>query len=351
MKRIISLALVAILALTALVGCGKEKAFDYSKADLTKYVTLGKYTGIEVEVADAALTDEDIDGALKDLLTENGETVQIKDRAVADGDKVNIDYVGKKDGVAFDGGTAKGASLEIGSDSYIDGFEDGLVGVMPGATVDLNLTFPNPYQNNPDLAGAAVVFTVTVNYIDELKLPEWNDEFVNTLTKGEYKTTAAYLEVLKAKWADEKKAEIENKKISDVWQAVLKNCTIIEYPQSELDKYYADIIASYESYATQYNIDLDTFLSYMGTDRAELEAYANDYAHSLVAEELVYHSIVKAEGLELGQEELDAGIASYAEYYNMSVEDLKKNYNEDQIRDSLLWDKMLVFLTEKAIVK
>ena len=350
MKKIIALILVALFAFTALVGCG-EKEFSYTKSDLSEYVTLGKYIGVEIEVEDYALTDKDVEDGIAALLDSKTENIEIKDRVVADGDTVVIDYVGKRNGVAFSGGTATGAELVIGSNSYIDGFEDGLVGVMPGTTLDLNLTFPDPYQNNPDLAGADVVFTVTVQHIKGQKVPEWNDEFAKTVSEGKHTTADAYLEELKTTWAANKKIDIDNKKTQDAWTAVLNNCTIVTYPEGEVEKYRADIIASYEDYAKQMGTDLDTLLAYMGTDKAGLEAYADQYAHSIVAEELVFFSIVKAEGLEVGEEEYQAGLASYAEYYQMTVEELKKEINEEDIKNSILFDKMLVFITENAVIK
>ncbi len=348
MKRIISLTLVVLFALTAFVGCG-EKEFNYKTSDLSEYVTLGEYLGLSVEVEDRALTDEDIQTGIDELLTENAETVEITDRAVADGDTVDIDYVGKKDGVAFSGGTAEGASLVIGSNSYIDGFEDGLVGVMPGQTVDLNLTFPDPYQNNPDLAGAAVVFTVTVNHIDTTVKPEWNDEFVKTLTKEEYKTTAEYLEVLKVTWAAEKKAEVESKKMQDVWTAVLANAKVLQYPEEKVEMYRTQLSEYYESYASQLGVDLDTLITYMGSTRTEFDSEMDSYAHSLVAEELVFHSIAKKENIQIGDEEYTEGLNALAEYYGVTVEELTAQISEEEIKDGLLLDKIRVYLTESAV--
>lgn len=348
MKKILSLILASLFVLTAFVGCGKDEKFDYTKADLSKYVTLGEYLGVTVEVEDRALTEDDIQKGIDSLLTENSETVKITDRVAADGDTVNISYVGKKDGIAFEGGTANGASLVLGSNTYIDGFEEGLVGVMPGATVDLNLTFPDPYKNNPDLAGAAVVFTVTLNHIEETVKPEWNDEFVKKLTENKYETTDAYLEVLKVEFENEKKTSIENKKLQDVWVAIINGCKILDYPKSELNFYYDEIIASYEDYAAQAGVDLDTLLAYMQTTKAELEDYANDYSKSIVAENLVLFSIVKKEGLEISAEEYEEGLANYAATFDKTVEELKDQFSEEEIRDSLLWDKTIAYLVEKA---
>ena len=172
----------AVLMAGALAGCGKTgngestggtessqetpaEKFTLKDIDVEKYVTVGDYKSIRVEKQEVTVSDSELEEMTNQVYIGSFPAeLGVKDRAVKEGDTANIDYVGKKDGVAFDGGTAQGANLTIGSDTYIDGFEDGLIGVMPGDTVDLNLTFPEGYGNQ-DLAGQAVVFTVTVNYI------------------------------------------------------------------------------------------------------------------------------------------------------------------------------------------
>lgn len=352
-KKIAALALACVLVVVSLASCGKDdKDFNYETADLSKYVTLGQYIGIPVTVEPEELTEDDIQEGIKALLNEHAEQIKITDRAVADGDTINLDYEGKLDGVAFEGGTATGASLTIGSKTLIDGFESGLVGVMPGTTVDLNLTFPTPYENNPDLAGKAVVFTCKVNYIDGgMNTPEFNDEFVASITEGTYTSSNEYLEKeLKPDLLESKKEEINNKKISDIWLAVLENATFIKYPESEVKKYADDIVASYGDYAEELGVSLDALLSYMSTDMDGLKDYAENYAHSIVEEELVFKSIVKAEKLSISEEEYTEGIEKYAKGYEMTVDELKAQYTEDSIKDSLLWDKLINFLVEKAVV-
>ena len=147
--------------------------------DLSKYITLGNYKGLPVIVEKAELSDEDFEKQIANLMTQNQYYEEITDRAAAEGDTLNIDFAGYLDGVQFQGGTAAGQTIPLTENSgYIDGFADGLVGVMPGTTVDLNLTFPTEYHS-ADLAGKAVVFKVKVNYIQgELITPELNDEFV-----------------------------------------------------------------------------------------------------------------------------------------------------------------------------
>ena len=186
--------LAAVLSMCMLAGCGAKDTGDGTDAatgagaestalkdmDVDKYVTLGEYKGLEVSVDTVEVDEDEWDSLVNNVYYENitAENGGIMDRAVETGDTVNIDYEGKKDDVAFDGGTAQGYDLTIGSGSFIAGFEDGLIGVMPGETVDLNLTFPENYGKS-DLAGQAVVFTVTVNYIQPAQDGEFSDEVIS----------------------------------------------------------------------------------------------------------------------------------------------------------------------------
>ena len=215
MKRGIRGLLLFVLTIVMLTACGSNKAesnetdptskesvavdvnVPLSRLEGEKRVTLGDYKNLQIEVAAATVKEEDLIAFMSQVyigsLTE--ELGGIKDRAVAEGDTVIMDYEGKKDGVAFEGGTAKGADLVIGSGAFIPGFEDGLVGVMPGATVDLNLTFPEAYHST-DLAGQAVVFTVTVHYIlpSEVKESEMKDEVIQTMGINDVNTVEEFKE-------------------------------------------------------------------------------------------------------------------------------------------------------------
>ena len=206
------LTLTLVLSVAGLSGCksgsntdsGKGSSYDTGDAELDealskveKYdaaslVELGVYKGVEV---DTSVTQDDIDGAIMNLLSENTTVKKIKKGKVKEGDTVNIDFTGKMDGKEFEGGSAQGYSLEIGSNSFIKGFEEGLVGLSVGDSTSLDLTFPDPYPNNTDYAGKPVVFDVTINYINgDTVVPEYNDEFINTLTNGEYTSADDYTE-------------------------------------------------------------------------------------------------------------------------------------------------------------
>ena len=166
---------------------------DLATADLSVYLTLGNYKGLTAEEKVAPLTDEDFEAELTSYINSIPVYEEITDRPTAKGDTIIMDYVGKLDGVAFAGGTAQGQSIELSENSgYIDGFADGLIGVTPGSTVDLTLTFPTDYHAT-DMAGKTVVFTVTVHYIQgDIVPPELTDEFVADFTGGDYTTAEAF---------------------------------------------------------------------------------------------------------------------------------------------------------------
>ena len=184
--KIAGICLAAAVAVAA-SGCGKKTetestAAESAAAETEEYVAessvkLGEYKGIAVTVTEASVTDEEVENQIQQVLNSKAEYREV-DRAAQTGDQVNIDYKGLLDGEAFEGGTAEGYDLTLGSGSFIDGFEDGLVGAVKGDQKDLNLTFPDPYPNNPDLAGKEVVFEVTVNAVKERSIPELTDEFV-----------------------------------------------------------------------------------------------------------------------------------------------------------------------------
>ena len=176
MKKL-SLLIVLVLALALVFcSCGKEGSakanYDY---DLSEYVTLGKFPAVEI---DEEKIEDELNKAIEEITSQYGEKADVTDRAVVDGDIVNIDYTGKMDGKEFEGGSAKGHDLTIGSDSFIPGFEDGIIGKKLGDEFDLKLVFPEDYKNNPDLQGKDVVFTVKINSIKSQSNPALSNDMV-----------------------------------------------------------------------------------------------------------------------------------------------------------------------------
>ena len=333
----------------ALTGCGASED-NLSSIDLEKYVTsLGEYKGLELSAAKTEVTDEYIESYIDYMLMNYPELVEVTDRAVALGDVVNIDYVGKKDGVAFEGGTAQGYELAIGSGTFIEGFEDGLVGANKGDVVDLNLTFPEEYHSE-ELAGADVVFTVTVNSINEQKTPELTDEFVKQF---ECETVDEFRESVKISLEDSANATYTNELQTQVIDILTANCEFSDELPEELYNYYkGQITSNFENYATQYGVDLETFVtSYYGTTMDEFNAQIEDGAASSTRQAMACALIAQKEGIEVTDEELNTKIEeNYANFGYESVDAYKEAENEEDYRDYLLTGKVLNFLVENAVV-
>ena len=208
--------------------------------DLDKVVKLGEYKGLKLTKKVKEVTDEDVDNAVADALE---KTLVEVDRAAQEGDTVNIDYVGTMDGEQFDGGTASGYDLKLGSHSFIDGFEDGLIGAKAGDTVTLNLTFPKNYTEA--LSGKAVTFTVTVNKVQESS-KAISEEWVKNNT--DYTSVADYNREIRVQLENQNNSDAESTMESEAWQNVLENSVINEYPDAliQYGRYY------YENYMNSY---------------------------------------------------------------------------------------------------
>lgn len=343
--------LIALLAATCMAGtlcaCGGNESTaedNLFNIDVDKYVTLGEYKGMELNVAEPTVSDEDlayyVNQEFSYLVTaENG----ITDRAVENGDTTNIDYVGKKDGVAFDGGTASGASLTIGSGQFIDGFEEGLIGVMPGETVDLNLTFPENYTS-ADLAGQEVVFTVTVNYI----MPEVSDEVIAAAGNANYSNVAELEEYMYNYLYNNATATYNNQVESAIISNVIANSTYAdELPTALTEKYKTNITVNIGSTASYYGMDAETYATTVyGTD---LETLVNEYALESTKQALAFQAIAKAEGLELTDEELDLELSEYALNNGYgSVEEFLGEASKDDFKEYFMFLKVMDFIKENA---
>ena len=352
MKKKMIFFLIALSAVLIAGGCGKVEVDErYQEYDLAEYVTLGEYKGIEVQkVEPLEITDEAVEEEIIVILQSNPETQALEEGAAVElGDSVTIDYEGKIDGEAFDGGTAEGQTILLGSSGYIDGFDDGLVGAAIGSTLDLNLTFPQDYRNE-ELAGKPVVFTVTVKSASRQVDAELTDEFVQRVsqeseTVDEFRAEVrAYLEEQAAETADQSMK-------SSAWMTAVENAQILDYPQEEVDSYVEQMTTYYQQYAETYGMEFADVLESMGMTEDTFNEQALAYAQSMVGDELVLYAIVRAEDLSLSQSEYDEGVAAYVEMFGAeSQEQLEEYYTVDVLYESLLWDKTLQFLMDNAQV-
>ena len=331
-KRLAAATLICAMAVSA-IGCGSSNGSEdkIRSYDVEKYVTLGDYDGMEVEVAgDFEVSEEDVVDYINGMLSYYPSYEDTDKQTVEEGDCVNIDYEGKKDGVAFDGGTAQGYVLEIGSNTFIDGFEEGLIGVNVGDTVDLDLTFPEDYQS-ADLAGAAVVFTVKVNKIvekSEISYDRLTDEYVSSNLNYEsvdalYNDTKSYMEddCEENRVAAERSAVldklIENSKVA-IPDGLLE-MKVDQYIQQFTKQNCKDGKTLSDQLSANYNMTEETFNSKI---TEEMEANLDD--------EMVLEALVKAEGETLDEAGFAEYIASAMKNGNYETEDdLYAAYDSD----------------------
>lgn len=317
--------------------------------DLSQYVTVGDYIGVEYEPYDTTVTQKQIDDAIADVLTEHATTSDVVDRGAEMGDILNIDYVGKMNDVAFEGGTATGQEIVLGSSGYIDGFDDGLMGVKKGETVDLYLKFPDPYLNNPDYAGKDCVFTVTVNKVQTRVLPELNNDFVKTVsTRSE--TVAEYRQEMSEALLTKNEYNAYVEKCNSVWDAVLKNCTVTALPEKEVEAYITNVMDMYKNIAENNSMTLEEYFSAMKTDYDTAYNYVKTSAEQSVSEELVVFAIAHKEGMSISDQEYDEGAEGYAGSMGYSdVEKFEEAYGRETILKSLMWDKVVEFCSDHAV--
>ena len=359
MRKFLKVGLCGAAALMMFAtGCsGQKSAKDASQAEsmaegetpaeTEEYVaegsiTLGEYKGIPVTVTEPTVTDEEVDAQIQQLLNSSAEYLEV-DREAQLGDQVNIDYKGMKDGVAFDGGTAEGYDLVLGSNSFIDGFESGLVGAKKGEEVTLNLTFPDPYQNNPDLAGQAVVFEVKVNNVKEKTVPELTDDFVAKVSP-EDGTVEKLRENMKAFILEQKQYQIDNQRNTDILNAVIDKSEIV-CATDDVDKNYETQVQYYTNQASMYGLDLATYASLMGMDEEGLKSELRNVARDMTKQEMLLKEIASRENITVTDEDREA----LAERYGYdSLESFLETADKEIVDDTALMQKTLDFLVENA---
>ncbi|WP_026510952.1 trigger factor [Butyrivibrio sp. LC3010] len=371
MKKFITAMTAVVVAASMLAGCAKSGAgadAAYLKdIDLDKYVTLGDYKGVSIEVKSPEVNDEEVEQYMQYISSSMKATVEVTDRAVQEGDTVNIDYSGKRadTGEVFDGGTAEGYDLTIGSKTFIDGFEDGLVGAQIGETRDLNLKFPDNYSAT-ELAGADVIFTVKVNSI-KVK-PDLDDAYAASLGIENVSTIDELKTYLKDRLLEEKQTDYKNEVNSKILEAVTANCKFVEPPKSALERFkglysdQANMVASYYSanYGTNYTTDqvLSMMMAQEGFSGEQTE-YLDNKSIELAEQFIMLGAIAKLEGIEVTDDELNEKLQNDMTNANItaeegktidSVDEYKKTVDVENIEENLLTNKVIEFLAENANV-
>ena len=316
-----------------------EAFLDY---DVEEYVTLGEYKGLSVKYPVPSVTEEDIQMSIDDLIYDNTQYNEIKDRAAQNGDYLNIDFKGTLNGEEFDGGSDEGYEFTLGEGEFLEDFEKNVLGKKAGETAELQMTFPEDYDE--ELGGKEVTFSVKINSISEVVTPEYTDAFVAEVT--DFDSTKAYEASLQEELMGNAAAESQEAAGGEALSLAIANASINGYPQGLYDACHESVMATYEEYAMMFGMELDEMIADAGEDGIQEEVMM------MVNETLVSQAIAKKEGFEItaenyAKEAEELGI----EYGYETLSEFLSDYGKASVMNSLVRDKAVAFLYENAKVE
>lgn len=327
----------------------KGKPFIFTaEVALKPEVTLGEYKGLEVPKSELEVTEEEIAGELRKEQESNSRTIDVDDRAVADGDKVTLDYEGFVDGEAFDGGKGTDYPLTIGSRAFIPGFEEQLVGAEIGKETEVNVTFPENYQAE-NLAGKPAVFKCTVKKIEVKELPELDDDFAKDVS--EFDTLEEYKADIK-KNLEEKKADAAKRAKEDAAVDAAIEKASMEIPDAMIDTQVSNMIEDFARRIQSQGLTMEQYLQFTGMTPAALQEQMKPQALKRIQSRLVLEKIAEVENIQISDEKLDEEIAQMAEMYKMEVEKLKEvlgDAEKEQMKKDLAVQEAVTLIAEAAV--
>lgn len=329
----------------------KGKPFVFTAEVATKpEVTLGEYKGLEVDKVSTRVTQKEVDARIQEEAEKNARTVAVEDRPVQDGDEVILDFEGFVDGAAFEGGKGENYPLTIGSNSFIPGFEEQLVGAEAGKEVEVNVTFPEDYHAE-ELKGKEAVFKCTVHEIKAKELPEIDDEFAAEVS--EFDTLEEYKADVKVKIKDEKAAEGKTKKEDQVVEQAVKNAEM-EIPKAMIETQVRQMADDFAQRIQSQGISLEQYFQFTGMTAEKMLEEMRPQAIKRIETRLVLEAIAKAENIEISDEKVDEELAKMAESYKMEVDKLKEFMGENeknQMKEDMAVQEAVTFLVENAVEK
>jgi len=341
-------AIVAVIAIILVFVNNKQsKEYNY---DLSKYVMVGNYKGLEYTSQKASVTDEEVDVEIQRRLQKAAKTENSKTGKVENGDTINISFVGKIDGKEFEGGSSESTDITVGTTQMIDGFVEGLIGKNVGESVTLNLKFPDDYGKT-DLQGKAVEFKVTINSKKKISVPKLNASFVKKNSK--YKTVKEYKEGVKKELLNQKQKSIDSTVKQELWSRIINKSKAKKYPEKELNEAMSQankLEESYKAQAQNYGMEWETYLkTVMRTDKKGFEKLKQEYAKNIVFNRMVMYSIARSENISLSNREYKKEILKILEDNGYDEESFKKAFGKDietyadeqNWRQKILFDKVL----------
>lgn len=341
-------AIVAVIAIILVFVNNKQsKEYNY---DLSKYVKVGNYKGLEYASQKASVTDEEVDVEIQRRLQKAAKTENSKTGKVENGDTINISFVGKIDGKEFEGGSSESTDITVGTTQMIDGFVEGLIGKNVGDSVTLNLKFPDDYGKT-DLQGKAVEFKVTINSKKKISVPKLNKEFVKKNSK--FTTVKEYKEGVKKELLNQKQKSIDSTVKQELWSRIINKSKAKKYPEKELNEAMSQankLEESYKAQAQNYGMEWETYLkTVMRTDKKGFEKLKQEYAKNIVFNRMVMYSIARSENISLSNREYKKEILKILEDNGYDEESFKKAFGKDietyadeqNWRQKILFDKVL----------
>lgn len=278
-------------------------------------ITLGQYKGIEIEKINVEVTEDEVNEGIFQLQRDHVKEIDVTDRAVMNGDIVNIDYMGKKDGIAFDGGTAKGQPLEIGSHTFIDGFEEQIIGHNIGDEFDINVTFPEQYHA-AELAGVPVVFSIKLNGIKRTELYPVDDSFAHDVFG--FNTLAELQAAIREQIMAAKKGEAQREQEDIAVDKVIENAEM-DIPQEMIDAEVENMLKDFERNLQSQGLSLELYYNYAGTDAESFRQSVVPQAEKAIQTRLVLDEIAKVENIEVSEADMEMEYAKYAMAYQADV--------------------------------
>ncbi len=333
-----------------------EEVVNPGEQEYNVTVELGQYKGIEADYEYTPVTEEDIEDRIRDFCEENAEEIEITDRPVEEGDVVSIDFAGYMNGEAFDGGTATDYELEIGSGAFIPGFEEGLIGANLGDTVNLDISFPDPYPNNTELSGKPVTFVVTIKSIKSTVIPEMTNELIQEYT--EYASVVEYITATRSELEGYAKEEADEALKAALSEQVIANATF----GGDIDKEISDTVAYWKNYydnmyQTYYGVDAAAIFSqYYGWSADDYDKYMVDQYTFQVKYSYVLKKIAEVENFDMTEDEFEDRFQEYFfDYYGFESKEevyaeIPPEEVDELIKTSILQDKAEKLIIDSAVV-
>ncbi len=351
-KKMFGAVLAGVLSLSLLAGCGKnQNSGEAMKDRYSPYVDLGDYIGIQYTPTETEVKDTDVESKLQQWLMGYGEKEQKKTGVAAKGDTVGIDYVGRIDGVEFDGGSTKGAGTEItlGSSGYVDNFDDQIVGHEPGQTFDVKVTFPENYGKE-ELNGKEAVFETTLNYISGTKYPELTDEFV--AEKTEYKTIDEYRKHIREDLIKQTAENDLNTDKETMMKQMMDTSAVKELPEKEMKTRIEKLTNQLKSTAASYGISLDQYLMYMGMSADNLQEQIRNAVLDHIKRKMIVCAIAEKADISVSKKEAEDKIRELLNatgLKDVAALNEQYGYEDEDYYYIIMEEKVLQYLYDNAV--